>query len=57
MNILTKYSPPPIKSRVFDWSAWLDGDEDRSTGFGKTEEEAIEDLKERLEISKPETGE
>ena len=50
MKILTKYSPPPVPTNQFDWSAWYDGDEELGiVGYGKTESEAITDLLDRLE--------
>jgi hypothetical protein len=57
VKIVTKYAPPPIGSRAFDWSA-LDDDtydgEGSPVGFGATEEEAIADLKGQLEELRPE---
>ncbi len=57
MNIKTSHDRPPVPSRAFDWSAidadTYDGAPDSPTrnqiGYGKTEAEAIEDLKEQLE--------
>ena len=50
MKIITKYDPPPIPDRNYDWSACHEGaSEDDPVGFGKTEQEAIEDLKIELE--------
>jgi hypothetical protein len=58
MNIKTHYDPKPIPDRRFDWSAidddTYDGAEDsgplaRAIGYGRTEQEAIADLKDRLE--------
>lgn len=44
-RIVTKYEPPPIPSRAFDWSACVEGaHEDDPVGFGATENEAIHDL-------------
>ena len=56
MKIRTTYAPPPIPHRQFDWSAiddsTYDGAEDSGTrnqiGYGKTEQEAIDDLLEQL---------
>jgi len=56
MNIRTKYDPPPIPDRSFDWSAiddsTYDGAEDSGTrnqiGYGRTQAEAIDDLMEIL---------
>lgn len=47
-QIKTHYDPPPIPVRDHDWSAYdYDTyDEDMPVGYGATEAEAIEDLKE-----------
>ncbi len=49
-KLITKFDPPPIPDRQFDWSAhWLE-DEDRDEGnthnwgWGATEKEAVADL-------------
>ena len=51
MNIVTRYDPPPIPVRRFDWSAIDDDthDEGRPVGYGRTEQEAVEDLMEQIE--------
>lgn len=57
MKIRTTYAPPPIPLRQFDWSAvdddTYDGAEDSGTrnqvGYGRTEQEAIDDLMSILE--------
>ena len=50
-KILTKYDPPPIPGNDHDWTAWVDGyEEDGLAGWGKTEQEAIDDLMELLDI-------
>jgi hypothetical protein len=54
-KIVTNFWMKPIPPRQFDWSAWRDGDEPNddgqmTIGYGATEEEAIADLKEQLEI-------
>jgi hypothetical protein len=50
MPIITQYVYPPIPIREFDWSATLDNYEPGAPiGWGKTEEEAIADLKSLLE--------
>jgi predicted RNase H-like HicB family nuclease len=47
MKIVTHYICPPIPTRSHDWVAFEDGrEEDGIYGYGKTEEEAVEDLKE-----------
>ena len=52
-KIRTKYWPMlilsgPIPIRQFDWSAMEDGGNEHMCGWGRTEQEAIEDL-ERLQ--------
>ena len=49
MKICTQYWAKPIPLRQFDWSAWEDGGDEHQTGWGATEAEAIQDLKENLE--------
>jgi hypothetical protein len=49
-KIRTNYDWPPIPIRSHDWSAWVDGrEEDGPYGHGSTEEEAIADLKEKMD--------
>ena len=56
MKITTSCDYPPIPDRRFDWSAidedTYDGADDSTTrgqiGYGRTEQEAIEDLLEQL---------
>ena len=44
-NVVTRYIYPPIPIREFDWVALReDHDEFGPFGWGKTEQEAIEDL-------------
>jgi hypothetical protein len=43
-RIVTNYWPKPIPDRQFDWSAMEDGGDERMCGYGRTEQEAIEDL-------------
>ena len=58
MKIRTSYIYPPIPDRRFDWSAvddeTYDGAPDagrcRVIGYGKTEEEAVEDLMEQMDV-------
>lgn len=46
-QIITNEICPPIPIRNFDWAAWYDGEEELGHyGYGKTEQEAITDLKE-----------
>ena len=48
-KIITSFLYPPIPIRNHDWVAYLEGEEESGPyGYGKTEEEAIEDLKEQL---------
>ena len=45
-KIVTSFVYPPIPWREIDWSAHYDGDEESGfRGWGKTEAEAIADLK------------
>jgi hypothetical protein len=44
-RIITHYWVKPIPDRQFDWSAIEDGGNEHMCGYGRTEEEAIEDLK------------
>ena len=47
-GIITIYSPPPIPVRTYDWSAIRQGyDAGDHIGYGETEQQAINDLKER----------
>ena len=47
---ITKYDPPPIPDRRFDWSAYLVGaSEDDPVGWGATKAAAIADLLIELE--------
>lgn len=49
MKIKTVCICPPIPNRSFDWVAYDDdGDESGPYGWGATEQEAIDDLKELL---------
>lgn len=51
MKIRTEFVHPPIPDRQYDWSAIDDEtyDEGGKVGFGRTEAEAVADLKEQLE--------
>lgn len=45
-KIITNYWRKPIPTDLFDWTAWYDGEEELGHyGHGKTEAEAIADLK------------
>ena len=50
-KIKTFYDPPPIPMRCCDWAAIDDDtyDIDSPTGYGATEQEAIDDLMWKLE--------
>jgi hypothetical protein len=49
-TIVTRYDPPPIGARQFDWVATRDGyDLGDPIGYGRTEQEAVADLKSQLE--------
>lgn len=50
--IITSHEFPPIPDRRFDWVAYRKGDEEAGTrGWGRTEQEAILDLREREDES------
>jgi hypothetical protein len=50
MKILTTYVYPPIPLRTLDWCAYYEGQEESGDyGWGASEQEAINDLKERAE--------
>jgi hypothetical protein len=44
-RIVTHHIYPPIPIRTRDWCAYRDGEEERGQyGYGRTEQEAIDDL-------------
>ena len=47
-KIITKYDPPPIPDRRFDWRAYRENDlansEGHHCGYGPSREEALADL-------------
>lgn len=51
MTIITEYDPPPIPTRQFDWYAIDDDTYEPGCpiGWGTTEQEAINDLLEKLD--------
>lgn len=50
MKIDTHFCYPPIPIRNYDWCATLDGYEPGCLiGFGATEQEAVDDLKNQVE--------
>ena len=49
--IRTKYEPPSIPIRTWDWRAWYEElGEDSPTGWGETEAEAVQDLKDKSDL-------
>ena len=51
MIIRTKYEPPSIPIRIWDWRAWYEElGEDSPTGWGETEAEAVQDLKDNSDL-------
>jgi hypothetical protein len=51
-KIVTSNVYPPIPIREFDWCAYLDGEEEAGPyGWGRSEAEAIADLKEQLDAA------
>lgn len=44
MKIVTSCQYPPIPTREWDWLAYFDGREEGPQGWGRTEQEAIDDL-------------
>lgn len=54
MKIVTRYDPPPIPIRRFDWSAVSDDYEPpQPIGWGRTKDEAIADLLMQMEDDQP----
>ena len=49
MTIKTAFIYPPIPSRNFDYTAWIDGHEEWLQGYGPTAALAIQDLQEQIE--------
>lgn len=50
LKIVTDYSPPPIPTKAYDWSAVLDDYEPGAPiGWGATQAAAIRDLIDQLE--------
>jgi hypothetical protein len=54
--IRTEYVRPPVPTTMYDWVAYVEGEEDgegngqKSTGYGPTECEALRDLCEQLAV-------
>lgn len=52
-KIVTTHVYPPIPMRSFDWCAFFEdeeGDEDGMRGWGKTQESAIANLMEQVDV-------
>jgi len=50
MPIVIRYDPKPIPSREFDWSAVPENyDLGSPIGYGRTKQEAVDDLLDQLE--------
>lgn len=52
-KIVTRFDPPPIPYRGYDWEATLadyDPENDDPRGFGRTEQEAIDSLQEAIDM-------
>jgi hypothetical protein len=59
LRIVTRFDPPPIPQRWFDWSAIDDATYDGPgcpVGHAATEDEAIEDLMAKFEPEDPNEG-
>jgi hypothetical protein len=50
VKIVTEYVCPPIPTTMFDWMAYVEGEEEGPTGRGPTETEALRDLCEQLAL-------
>jgi hypothetical protein len=49
--IVTEKIMPPIPTTMYDWAAWIEGEEEGGiTGRGPTECEALRDLAEQLAV-------
>ena len=48
-DIRTACIAPPIGTRAFDFTAWVDGEEEWRQGYGPTAAAAIADLVEQIE--------
>lgn len=49
MKIRTACIAPPVPSRDFDYTAWVDGQEEWLQGYGATAALAIQDLEQQIE--------
>ena len=53
-HIVVTHVYPPIPFRNFDWCAYVEGTEETGRyGYGRTKQEAIDELMERIEESRP----
>ncbi len=48
--VRVQYEPPPIPTANFDWVAWEDGEEERGSAYGRTRDEAVENLLDEREV-------
>lgn len=48
VSIKTDHRPKPIPIRSFDWTAWYEGHEEEGCGNGKTQQEAIQQLRDTV---------
>lgn len=54
-KIMCNFIYPPIPYRGMDWCAYVDGTEEQDKyGYGETAQEAIADLKDRIDDDDPE---
>jgi hypothetical protein len=57
MKIITNYVFPPIPVRQFDWAAVFDNYEPGAhVGYGRTEQDAIDDLRQQWEDDNDQFG-
>lgn len=50
MKLKTGKRINPIPTNKFDWSAWIDGQEEWGSGFGPTRDDAIDNLSDLLKL-------
>jgi len=49
--IVTEHEKPPVPTRAWDWNAYLeDWDLDNPIGYGETQQKAVADLLEQLDL-------
>jgi hypothetical protein len=52
MKIIVEFIRHPIPDRKYDWTAYVDGDEElRLNGYGSTWQEAVKEMLENYEMS------